>query len=113
MFRIYVAEAYWWPVQIAQPSDDGWKSQTLELQFRQFTAEAFEAFMAEVREKKLGDRLVAERVVLNWRNVVTPDGVAAPFSAEALQQLLRTVPGAAACVVRDFIDCHTRAAEKN
>lgn len=113
MFRIYVADAYWWPVSIAQPSDDGWKSQTLELQYRHFTADAFEAFMSEVRAQQIGDRAIAERVVLNWRNVVTPDGAAVPFSAEALLQVLRTVPGAAACIVRDFIDCHTRAAEKN
>ncbi len=113
MFRIYVDSAFWWTVQIAQPTDEGWKSQPLEVQYRHLTADAFEAFMAEVRAQKLGDRAVAERVLLNWRNVVTPDGVVVPYSVDALQQVLRTVPGAAACLVRDFIDCHTRAAEKN
>lgn len=113
MFRIYVAESFWWPVKIAEPTDEGWKSQTLEVKYRNFTAEDFDAFMTEVRTQKLTDREVVARVVLDWRTVVDASGGAVPFTPEAMATLLRTVKGSAACLVRDFIACHTEAPEKN
>ena len=111
MFELRCSSDFWWPVQVRHP-DEGWKSQVLEVQFRHFKTDEYEAFMQEVARDKLRDPHVCARVVLNWRKVVTPAKEPVPFSAEALAQLCLQ-PGAASSIVRDFIDAHTRAHEKN
>lgn len=113
MFRVFVSDAFWWTVQIPVPTDDGWVKQPLEVQFKHFTSDGFEELMATVRREKLTDPQLVTRVLLDWRKVASADGAALPFSPDALQQLCRTVPGAAECLVRDWIDCHARVATKN
>lgn len=113
MFKIYVSDAFWWTVPVPVPTDDGWVKWPLEVQYRHYTAEAFDAFMERVRKDKLTDLQILEAVLLNWRKVAEEDGTAVPYSAAALQRLCRTVSGAAECLAREFIACHAEAARKN
>lgn len=113
MYIVTKVAAYWWPVKVALPTQDGqWTTHILDLQFRRYEAEEYEALLAQVRAQKLKDRDFVKLVVLGWRDVVTPDKQAVPFTLAALDAMC-TEPGVAACIARDFMSTHQDAAEKN
>lgn len=91
-FVLTTTHLYWWPVKVSIPHPDADKAgETLEMEFKmQF------ASLPRDEADRLSETLKTDpyadikRVARNWdENVVDGKGKAIPFSAEALDELLR------------------------
>ena len=93
MFRIVTKHLFWWPIVVRVPSPDlpgAIAEQTFAMQFEAITderARAIEATPGEAVDlaERTKDFIVA--VSRGWRDVEDEDGVAVPFSPEALRSL--------------------------
>lgn len=112
MFKLTQSPAYWWPVELLTVSPEGQVGSTeIEVQYARLTEPELEALHAQVRELRLGDDVVAERLMRNWRKV-GDDDTEMPFTPENCARFLG-VPGTGSAVVAAFYQSRSQAALGN
>lgn len=99
MFAVAAKRLFWWPVtvRIPHPENAGeLEAHSFEMQFEALALDRAgeldaerNALPEEERAKRSFDFIF--EVSKGWRDVVDADGVAVPFSREALQEQLRFV----------------------
>ena len=112
-FRLQVPPTYETEVTVAYPVAGG-KVETAKFfaEFKRLNQAELEALMAEVRDAKLGDRAVLDRVLVGWRGVQDEAGAELPFNPATRDQLLALHPTQPA-IARAFFNSIAGAREKN
>ena len=114
MFTLAVTPAYWWPVVVNAPTDDGEVGTSqFDAQFKRLTQTEYDALVASLKgSAALGDVSIARSLVIGWRGVNDGQGQAITFTDGTLGQLL-DIQGTATAIVRAYTGSLAKAAEKN
>lgn len=113
MFTLTETPAYFWPVVVRTPTDDGAIVESqFDAKFRRFTQDEMEAMAAEIAAGKLNDTAMAKRITVGWRAVADKADNEIAFTDGNLDKLLAQ-DGMGTWIVRAFNDSRRKAAEKN
>lgn len=102
MFKLEVSPHFWSRVEIPVP---GGGTQALRLRFKTKTKRELAALRAN--ESGMDDFAIVREIVVDWQ-----DGPG-DFSAEALDRLVDTFPGAAFAILEAYFNGHAGAKAKN
>lgn len=99
--KLDVTPTYWWDVELLVVKGDEIVARPIRVLFERLDEDAFDAFEAEIRDKKLGDREVARRVMRGLGKVVDESGTELPWGDATRDALLR-VEGVATAIVGNW-----------
>lgn len=112
MFKLNQSPAFWWPVKINVPVDNGeFFKASFDAEFKRLPMSGIEQMQEDVLRGRLTDREAAKQLIVNWRGV-EDDGQAVSFSTAALERLLE-VPNMAACVAAAYAEAISGQKRKN
>ena len=115
MFKLMKDATYWWPVTVAQPSQEtpGEMAEgTFEVRFKRLGVDDHNALMDRVVPEKMTDRAFCKEVAVEFRGVSDQEGNEFEFTPANFDLFLQE-PDVSTAIAQAYIDSAKKAGEKN
>lgn len=112
MFKLNQSTAYFWPVVVNLPANNGsFEKQTFDGEFKRLTDSRLKEIQAKVAAGEITDAEFVREVMVGWKGV-SDEGEDVPFSEGNLARMLE-IPGTAGAIITAVIESLSGLKRKN